>query len=416
MNQFLNKNLLNNYNINFLQNNKNFYQNINNNINIPINNSNIIQKQQQENFVNNNTINNNINKLNIFKPNPKIKDYKKMSNEELAKEAHVLAKTQEGSRFLEKIIESNPVIASNLFFPYTLGYFEELSNNKYGNFYIKKLIKHLSKELLSKLLEFLYPMISRIGTNQYGSKIMEQLIKSIKDNDILLSFFIKEIIPHMILLINDLNGTHIIYKLLLLKSKHIRIIEEHICTNIKKIYVTREGSNLLKKYFDIINKECNNNKNYDKIIYFINTINNNLLPIISDQFGNYIVRHIILNLNHSINNILIQNIIKNLIYYSNQKYSSNVVEKCLDNNYIKEYIINELTKQYIFNSIFLNEYGNYVIQKALSLADENKKELYFKYIIQVTRQLQSMSFGPKLLSKLLILYPKLSMYMLSIYK
>ena len=75
-----------------------------------------------------------------------------------------------------------------------------------------------------------------------------------------------------------------------------------------------------------------------------------------------------------------------------------------------------MTNQYNFNNIFLNEYGNYVIQKAISLADDNKKDIFFKYIIQVIRQLQSLPFGPKLLSKLLMLYPKLSMYMISIYK
>ena len=157
-------------------------------------------------------------------------------------------------------------------------------------------------------------------------------------------------------------------------------------------------------------------KNYEKIIVFINTLNSNLSAITTDQFGNYIIRHIVVHLNHSINNALIKNIINNIVYYSNQKYSSNVVEKCLDNNYIKEYILNELSKQYIFNNILLNEFGNYVVQKAISLADDAKKEIFFKYIIQVTQQLQSLPFGPKLLSKLLMLYPKLSMYMLSIYK
>ena len=444
-----NKNPKLNNNNNFLVNNNfnyNYYPNQFNNFNFSnpinqINNANIIPKlnnsfnnpnniyyYQNNNNLNFNNINNNMNPKKNIKENknnnnfnnnkiiPKTKDYTKMSNEELAKQAHNLSKTQDGCRFLEKIIDSNPSLVSSLFFPYTLGYFEELSNNKYGNFYIKKLIKHLSKELLAKLIEFISPMISKIGTNQYGGKIMEQLIKSIKDDDNLLLSFIKEIIPHLVLLINDLNGTHIIYKLLLLKSKYIRIIEERICNNIPNIYITREGSNLLKKYFDIINKECNNSKNYEKIIGFINVISKNLSPIIIDQFGNYIIRHIILNLNHSINNVIVQNIINNIVYYSNQKYSSNVVENCLDNNFIREYILNELTKQYIFNNIFLNEYGNYVIQKALSLADEDKKDIYFKYIIQVTRPLQSFSFGHKLLSKLLMLYPKLSMYILSIYK
>ena len=427
MNQIFNtnnNNIINNLN-NINNNNNNYYpqqQNIINYNNTNSNNNNhhnhINQKnyQKQQKYIGNNNNNSNNNNGSNIKNNEKIKDFTKISNEELAKQANILAKSQEGSRYLEKIIDSNPSIVSTLFFPYTLGYFEELSNNKYGNFYIKKIIKHLSKDLLGKLIEFLFPMIARIGTNQYGSKIIEQLIKSIKDDDVLLYTFIKEIIPVIILLINDLNGTHIIYKLLLLKSKYIRLIEEHICNNIQNIYVTREGSNLLKKYFDIINKESNNMKNYDKLIFFINAINNNLSLIITDQFGNYVIRHIILNLNYNINNVIIQNIIKNIVYYSNQKYSSNVVENCMDNNYVKEYILNELTKQYIFNNIFLNEYGNYVIQKAISLADDEKKDIFFKYIIQVTRQLQTLPFGSKLLSKLLMNYPTLSMYILSIYK
>ena len=152
------------------------------------------------------------------------------------------------------------------------------------------------------------------------------------------------------------------------------------------------------------------------MLLFINIINNNLPLIITDQFGNYLIRHIVQNLSNFINEILFKNIINNLNYYSNQKYSSNVVENCLDNLKWRDIIIDEFCKQYIFNSIFLNEYGNYVIQKALSFADEEKKAILFQYIIQVSSQLQTLPFGPKLLSKLLINYPKLSIYILNIYK
>ena len=286
------------------------------------------------------------------------------------------------------------------------------SNNKYGNFYIKKIIKYLNKDLLLKLIEFINPLIIRLGTNQYGSKIIEQLIKSIKDDDNLVLSFIQKILPNITLLINDLNGTHIIYKLILLKSKSKALVEENIMKNIKSIYISREGSNLLKKFFDIINKECNNTKDYKKMIIFINVINNNLPLIITDQFGNYLIRHIIHNLNNSINDILYQNIINNVVYYSNQKYSSNVVEHCLDNKKFRDIIIEEFSKQYIFNYIFLNEYGNYVIQKVLSIVDEDKRNIFFNYIIQSSKQLKTLPFGPKLISKLLINYPKLSMYLM----
>jgi hypothetical protein len=101
-----------------------------------------------------------------------------------------------------------------------------------------------------------------------------------------------------------------------------------------------------------------------------------------------------------------------LIYFSNQKYSSNVVENCLDNKNWGKLIIEKICDHNTFNCIFLNEYGNYVIQKVLSLADENQKNILFNYIIQASKQLQSLPFGQKLISKLLLNYPKLSMYLI----
>ena len=401
-NQFnpnINTNNINNYNNYYNQNNNNIF-NYNNNSHFNNNNN---YNNKKKPYINNNIENNIVDNY---------KDLSKINNVELAKISHILAKRKDGSKFLENIIDSNPSLASSLFFPYSLAYFEEISNNKYGNFYIKKIIKYLNKELLSKLIEFLSPLIIRLGTNQYGSKIIEQLIKSIKDDDNLVLSFIQKIIPNITLLINDLNGTHIIYKLLLLKSKSKSLVEENILKNIKSIYISREGSNLLKKFFDIINKECNLNKDYKKLIIFINIINNNLPLIITDQYGNYLIRHIVCDLNNPINGILYKNIINNLIYYSNQKYSSNVVENCLDNVIWRDLIIEEFSKQNVFNCIFLNEYGNYVIQKVISLANETQKNIFFNYIINVSKKLQTLPFGPKLISKLIMNYPKLSMYLI----
>ena len=424
---YLKKNLNPNFPYNYIQypfnntNNQNFQNQFN-----PIINANILNNynnyfNQNNNIINNNSLFNNYNnknKQNI--PYNKIeknytldnfKDLSKIPNTELAKNSYILAKRKDGSKYLENIIESNPSLASKLFLPYALPYFEEISNNKYGNFYIKKIIKYLNKELLSFLIEFINPLIIRLGTNQYGSKILEQLIKCIKEDENLVSSFIQKILPNLIFLINDLNGTHIIYKLILIKSKSKSILEEQIMQNIKSIYISREGSNLLKKFFDIINKECNNNKDFNKMILFINIISNNLPLIIMDQYGNYLIRHIIHNLNNFVNEILYKNIINNVVYYSNQKYSSNVVENCLDNIKFRQLIIEEFSNQQIFNRVFLNEYGNYVIQKVLSLAKEDKKFIFFNYIIQVSKKLHTLPFGQKIISKLLINYPKLSMYL-----
>ena len=82
-----------------------------------------------------NSLNYNDNDQNI------LHNYYLLNNEELAKQAHIISKNQKGCRYLEEVITQNTYLVPTLFFPYILGYFEELSNHKFGNFYIKKLIK-----------------------------------------------------------------------------------------------------------------------------------------------------------------------------------------------------------------------------------------------------------------------------------
>ena len=80
---------------------------------------------------------------------------------------------------------------------------------------------------------------------------------------------------------------------------------------------------------------------------------------------------------------------------------------------MKDKVIDEILKNNNFEQILLNEYGNYVIQKALIKSDQNKQHLMFKLLVPLIHKLQCLSFGQKLLSKLFILYPRLSIYILN---
>ena len=144
----------------------------------------------------------------------------------------------------------------------------------------------------------------------------------------------------------------------------------------------------------------------------LNSINQKLDKIITDQYGNYIIQNILTKFNIMLKYQIIENIIKNLVSFSNQKFSSNVVEKCFDSE-MKINVIDEILKDNNFELILLNEYGNYVIQKALSKADKNKQHLLLKSLVPLVDKLQKKPFGQKLLQKLFISYPKLYIYILN---
>ena len=80
---------------------------------------------------------------------------------------------------------------------------------------------------------------------------------------------------------------------------------------------------------------------------------------------------------------------------------------------MKDKVFDELIKSNNFEQILLNEYGNYVIQKALMKSDQNKQQIMFKLLVPLVNKLQCLPFGQKLLSKLFIQYPRLSIYILN---
>jgi hypothetical protein len=436
LNNNMNNNLISNINLNnnIHSSNINIYNNLG--INNPlIPNNNIIMNQNLNNvqnnnlnpndsfkmtksmgklnneILNNNNINNNINNNNSnrqhnFSTNKyKNQNLNLLSNEELAKQAFTLARYQNGCRYLQKRVENNQKLVPTVFFPKVLGHIQELSNDQFGNYYIKILIKYLPEDMIYKLIQLIHPSIAKIGTNQYGTKVLQHLIEFLGNEKNLL-FFIQKTLPHVVVLINDINGIHIIQKLIYIKSKYIQLIYNEIFKNINLIAVTRDGSNFIKKLLDFLDD--------NNMTSLINAINDNLPTIITNQHGNYIIQSIIMKENLALKYTIIETIIKNIVFFSNQKFSSNVVEKCFEVEEMKDKVIDVIIKDNNFEQILLNEYGNYVIQKALLKSDQIKQQLLFKLFVPLVHKLQCLPFGQKLLSKLFILYPRLSIYILNL--
>lgn len=70
----------------------------------------------------------------------------------------------------------------------------------------------------------------------------------------------------------------------------------------------------------------------------------------------------------------------NLMALSREKFSSNVIEKCLEQTSadIKALMVEEIMKANYFVEFLADQYGNYVIQKALQVAVEPNLSLFIE--------------------------------------
>ena len=320
---------------------------------------------------------------------------------QLAQQCQIISKTQNGCRYLQNIILKNPELIRNLFFPKFLENIKELSNGQFSNYLIKKIFLFLSEDMILKLIQTLKPIIEQVGTNQYGTRVLQDLIDYLTTEKLFISF-VNIILPYVKTLIIDLNGSHIIYKLVITKNKYVKIIENIICLQVKDIAMTRKGCNFLKKYFDFANEK--------DLINIKKNILKNLNEIITDQYGNYVIQSILTKEGNPLEEDFINEICKNIIFYSNNKFSSNAVEKCFENTKMKNIVLNQFLKPEIFEIIIMDEFGNYVIQKAIAKADNRRKKIMLQLLKPLIPNLKNKYFGQRLLSRLLLQCPDLKIY------
>ena len=396
-NQFPNLNQENLY----FNNHKNIsYQNqnqINNNY-YPYPN-NIINNQNINNF-NKNIYNNNFNQVNNIYENNNINLEQillEMPSYELIDKCFIFAKYQSGCRFLQDYLSKNgnnyTIIKS--FFEKILEHIKDLSNGQFSHYFVKKILLYLNEFQFQKLIKNLSPVIEDISTNQYGTKVIQDLIGLIQ-TDKTFQLMLNIIDPYIKQLIIDLNGTQIIYKLIT-KSKNNTNIEKCICQNIKEICHSKKGSNFLIKYFDYAEEK--NVLNIKKNILV------NLKDIITDQFGNYVIQNILLNKNSEIVKNFVDEIKNNIIFFSNNKFASNAVEKCFQNENIKNDVLKLFMIKDNFDKIILDKFGNYVAQRAIAAADDKDRKILLDLLKLIMPELKNKYFGEKLLSKMQFLYP-----------
>jgi hypothetical protein len=78
---------------------------------------------------------------------------------------------------------------------------------------------------------------------------------------------------------------------------------------------------------------------------------------------------------------------------------------------MKERIINQLSDEKIIRDLLKDMYGNYVLQKTLSMIQDSKKKQFFLQIVgSELGNLQYLPFGPKLIKKLVLSFPELKKY------
>lgn len=377
---FSNINILNNTNPKFYQgqsllnvNQRNFNfpsvnMNLTNNAQIQVMNSQIPIANSQINSMLNQQRNLNYNYIQMNQFQPKLADTIFLNK--IIPNLINLIKTKQGSKLLQDYLNnvSSPQIISAIF--------NEISQNisllfldPSAKYFCLKLFSHLNQNERIIFLNLLSKDIIMLSSSKISTYPIQCLFSQLKTDEekMILVQIINKNIPQLSL---DIYGTHVLEKMLnCLEYKYCSQIIFFVLNNYVNLSKHVNGLCLAKQILILEYKNI-----YMERLKSI--LNQNCLSLIENPYSNYIFQIILDYWEPKDYFPIISQIRNKCTQYSMMKFSSNVIEKCIEKSelFLGFFIEETCLIKNSIGSLIKHSFGNYVVQTALKYAKgQNKK-------------------------------------------
>jgi hypothetical protein len=266
-----------------------------------------------------------------------------------------LCKDQHGCRFLQRKLEEQDPQAVTMIFEETKDYVVELMTDPFGNYLCQKLLEFSNDEQRTVLIKNAAPQMVKIALNQHGTRALQKMIEFITTHEQI--EIVKDAInSNVVDLIQDLNGNHVIQKCLNhLKPAEAEFIFIAVSTHCLTVGTHRHGCCVLQR--------CIDHATGDQKSMLVNAVIDHAYVLVQDPFGNYVVQYILDLNNPDFTRPLCIGFCGRIVELSKQKFSSNVIEKCLRvaDNHTRNVLIEEfLIAPSEVDKLLRDHYANYV--------------------------------------------------------
>ncbi|KZV95605.1 ARM repeat-containing protein, partial [Exidia glandulosa HHB12029] len=200
---------------------------------------------------------------------------------------------------------------------------------------------------------------------------------------------------HVVTLIKDLNGNHVIQKCLnKLVPEDNQFIYNAVAQNCVEVATHRHGCCVLQR--------CIDHASDSQRVQLVQEITYNALTLVQDPYGNYVVQYILDLNDNRFSDGVIRQFAGNVCALSVQKFSSNVIEKCIRvaEPHTRKMLIDELLPRQRLEKLLRDSFGNYCVQTALDYADAQQRATLVDGIRPILPMIRNTPYGKRIQSKL----------------
>eukprot|EP01134_Creolimax_fragrantissima_P003146 CFRG3146T1 len=304
---------------------------------------------------------------------------------------------QHGCRSLQKRLQEDVVggpqvtVIYNEVLPGIVG----MMMDPFGNYLSQKLMEKCNSSQLRGIIEKIAPEMATIARNMHGTRAIQKLIDCVSEPEHV-QICVTALKGHVVALIRDLNGNHVIQRCLyrLGCAEDKEFICDAVARHCVEVGTHRHGCCVMQRCIDFAN-ESQKRK-------VVNEVIEHALVLIQDPYGNYVVQYVLGLGEQSSSDGLITKLLGHICPLAIQKFSSNVIEKCIEaaGANLRTVVVEELMDPVWLPRLLQDPYGNYVVQNAVSKSDPELCKKLVAHINPHLHLLVNLPYGKKIIMQI----------------
>ena len=299
-----------------------------------------------------------------------------------------LSRDQVGCRLLQQALDEDGPPAATAILTEGLTFWAEAMVDPFGNYLFQKILERITPEERIILVGSVSTRLVNASLNLHGTRSVQKIVEvcavdeegeepqaevegddeTKKDNTTKRKETASKILtdalkPSAARLCIDSHGNHAIQRILLkLPYQYTQFIFDAVAASVEDVARHRHGCCVIQRCLDSRHSAARS--------HLVTRIVEKSLELMQDAYGNYVVQYVLDVCGDDEVHSVCESVIGKVCILAVQKFSSNVMEKCLERctDRVREEYLNELNDSDCLRELMMDPFGNYVVQRALSVS------------------------------------------------
>lgn len=285
-----------------------------------------------------------------------------------------LSRDQVGCRLVQQALDEEGPMAATLILNEGLPFWGEAMIDPFGNYLFQKIIEKISAEERVMLIKCVSSRLVNASLNLHGTRSVQKVVElcaqdeqdgQLRNNSEETASMVltKSLAPAAARLCIDSHGNHVIQRILLrLSPVHSQFVFDAVAASVGDVARHRHGCCVIQRCLDSPPGPARS--------HLVRRIVEKSLELMQDAYGNYVVQYVLDVCSDDDVQAVCESVAGKVNLLAIQKFSSNVMEKCLErcSDPIKEMYLREMSDPERIRELMMDPFGNYVVQRALSVA------------------------------------------------